>query len=375
MEISKEKEIFIHSNIQLSMDYDISMNNINNFTLNNESVLDLSLTSNSNENFSQYNRTNSYIPYELTNCTTIYSKISDLKNYYSIEKTFETISSNHCTHNDSIHNTDNIALNSGNYIPNIPTPEQLLMLTEDTSYSLHGKLSVRSYFREWNIYTWIHFFFISYSPTVNVFLILTGQINFVNLFRQAWHYYQQYLIQPNYSFHTTYLPTDDYQCYVHNNQPMFNSSQPSNTLISQYNATHYHINDSECPSKSSIHLIPDTKENNIPISNYSTSAISTDKNDKITSNGSESPGDKPRQYRKARAYFHPKQMNCLESFFQKNPYLSTRDREYLSRKLNLSEDRIRTWFQNRRMREKRKPGINYDSDNSSMNSIAKIDYS
>lgn len=180
----------------------------------------------------------------------------------------------------------------------------------------------------------------SYSLTVNVFLILTGQINFVNLFRQAWHYYQQYLIQPNYSFHTTYLPTDDYQCYVHNNQLMFTSSGPSNILISQCNATHYHSNDSECPSKPSIHLIPDTKENNIPISNYSTSVISTDKNGKITSNGSESPGDKPRQYRKARAYFHPKQMNCLESFFQKNPYLSTRDREYLSRKLNLSEDRV-----------------------------------
>ncbi|CAH8481491.1 unnamed protein product [Schistosoma curassoni] len=339
MEINKEKEIFFHSDIKLSMDCDISMNNMNHFTLHNESVLDLSLTPNSNENFSQYDRTNSHMPYELTNCTTMYSDISDIKNYYSIEKTLETISSNHCTIGDSIHNTDNIALNSGNYIPNIPTPEQLLTSTDDTSYSLHG------------------------------------QINFVNLFRQAWHYYQQYLIQPNYSFHTTYLPTDDYQCYVHNNQLMFTSSGPSNILISQCNATHYHSNDSECPSKPSIHLIPDTKENNIPISNYSTSVISTDKNGKITSNGSESPGDKPRQYRKARAYFHPKQMNCLESFFQKNPYLSTRDREYLSRKLNLSEDRIRTWFQNRRMREKRKPGINYDSDNSSMNSIAKIDYS
>ncbi|CAI2725118.1 unnamed protein product [Schistosoma spindalis] len=339
MEVSKEKEVFFNSDIKLSMDCDISINNMSNFTVHNESVLDLSLTPNSNENSSQYSKTNSHISYELTNCTTIYSDMSDIKNYYSVEKTLETISSNHCTIDDSINNTNNITLNSGNYIPNIPTPEQLLTSNEETSYSLHG------------------------------------QINFVNLFRQAWYYYQQYLIQPNYSDHTTYLPTDDYQCYVHNNQPMFTSSQPSNTLISQYNATHYHSNDSEYQSEPTIHLIPDTTENNIPISNYSKPVMSTDKNDKITLNGSESPGDKPRQYRKARAYFHPKQMNCLESFFQKNPYLSTRDREYLSRKLNLSEDRIRTWFQNRRMREKRKPGINYDSDNSSMNSIAKIDYS
>ncbi|XP_018649200.1 putative homeobox protein [Schistosoma mansoni] len=337
MEVSKEKEVFFNSDIKLSMDCDISINNMNNFTVHNESVLDLSLTPNSNESFPQYGKTNSHLSYGLTNCTTMYSDLSDIKDYYSVERTLETISSNHQT--ISTDSNDSGVLNSGNYIPNIPTPEQLLTSNEETSYNLHG------------------------------------QINFVNLFRQTWYYYQQYLIQPNYSSHTTYLPTDDYQCYVHNNQPMFTSSQSPNSLISQYNATHYHSNDSEYQTEPSIHSIPDTTENNIPVSNYSKPVINTNKNDKITSNGSESPGDKPRQYRKARAYFHPKQMSCLESFFQKNPYLSTRDREYLSRKLNLSEDRIRTWFQNRRMREKRKPGINYDFDNSSMNSFEKIDYS
>ncbi|TPP66867.1 Homeobox protein [Fasciola gigantica] len=64
---------------------------------------------------------------------------------------------------------------------------------------------------------------------------------------------------------------------------------------------------------------------------------------------------KPRQYRKARAYFQPQHMKSLEAFFQKSPYLSTKDRELLAKQLNLSEDRIRTWFQNRRMREKRNP--------------------
>ncbi|TGZ70184.1 hypothetical protein CRM22_003334 [Opisthorchis felineus] len=65
--------------------------------------------------------------------------------------------------------------------------------------------------------------------------------------------------------------------------------------------------------------------------------------------------DKHRQYRKARAYFQPKHMQYLEDFFRRSPYLSTKDREMLSQKLQLSEDRIRTWFQNRRMREKRNP--------------------
>ncbi|KAF5394967.1 hypothetical protein PHET_09191 [Paragonimus heterotremus] len=62
-----------------------------------------------------------------------------------------------------------------------------------------------------------------------------------------------------------------------------------------------------------------------------------------------------RQYRKARVYFQPEHMQFLEEFFRQSPYLCTKDREMLSQKLNLSEERIRTWFQNRRMREKRNP--------------------
>ncbi|KAF7261733.1 hypothetical protein EG68_01035 [Paragonimus skrjabini miyazakii] len=62
-----------------------------------------------------------------------------------------------------------------------------------------------------------------------------------------------------------------------------------------------------------------------------------------------------RQYRKARVYFQPEHMQFLEEFFKQSPYLCTKDREMLSQKLNLSEERIRTWFQNRRMREKRNP--------------------
>ncbi|CAL8096253.1 unnamed protein product [Calicophoron daubneyi] len=54
---------------------------------------------------------------------------------------------------------------------------------------------------------------------------------------------------------------------------------------------------------------------------------------------------KPRQYRKARAYFQPKHMKRLEEFFRKSPYLSTRDREMLSKELGLSEDRESEQFE------------------------------
>ncbi|VDK32736.1 unnamed protein product [Taenia asiatica] len=62
-----------------------------------------------------------------------------------------------------------------------------------------------------------------------------------------------------------------------------------------------------------------------------------------------------KRYRKARAYFQPHHLYALESFYKHQTYLSTHDREVLSQRLGLSEDRIRTWFQNRRMKEKRKP--------------------
>ncbi|KAK4473628.1 hypothetical protein MN116_002980 [Schistosoma mekongi] len=330
MAVKKEEEILFHSDTKLSMDHDISTINISDYTVQNESVLDLSLVPNSRENPPQYTIKNSHPQYGLTNCTPVYTDIPYMGDYNSFEQNVKMIPSNHPSYyiGDS-----NMTLPSGNYIPNIPTPEQLLTSSEKASCSLNG------------------------------------QINFINLFRQTWHSYQQYLVQPNYIVQTIYPSRDDYQYYVHNNPSVFTTSQLPNT---HHDETHLHNNGSECQMETSIDLIPNTKENNILVSNHAKPLTSTDKTNSI---GYESANDKPRQYRKARAYFHPRQMNCLESFFQKNPYLSTRDREYLSRKLNLSEDRIRTWFQNRRMREKRKPGTQYDSDDSSVNSYVKVDYS
>ncbi|KAF8571741.1 hypothetical protein P879_00362 [Paragonimus westermani] len=49
-----------------------------------------------------------------------------------------------------------------------------------------------------------------------------------------------------------------------------------------------------------------------------------------------------RQYRKARVYFQPEHMQFLEEFYRQSPYLCTKDREMLSQKLNLSEERVST---------------------------------
>ncbi|KAL7065500.1 hypothetical protein AAHC03_04864 [Spirometra sp. Aus1] len=61
-----------------------------------------------------------------------------------------------------------------------------------------------------------------------------------------------------------------------------------------------------------------------------------------------------KRYRKARVYFQPKDLSILENFYKKKNYLSSREREILAQQLGITEDRIKTWFQNRRMREKKK---------------------
>ncbi|VDN97842.1 unnamed protein product [Rodentolepis nana] len=111
--------------------------------------------------------------------------------------------------------------------------------------------------------------------------------------------------------------------------------------------------------------------NSIPSSNSSGAigAVSSSHGARLTpassidasQNGSDSPevgkdqNNRTKRYRKARAYFQPHHLRALEGFYKQQTYLSTHDRELLAQRLNLSEDRIRTWFQNRRMKEKRKP--------------------
>ncbi|CAH8467146.1 unnamed protein product [Heterobilharzia americana] len=349
MELREPESNHFDSNIKIPMDYDNISSNIdkhnltNNYLSHHEPVLDLSLTPNSNEHFLRYCIPNPNLSYGASNYATMCPNISDTHkmNHWLIEQTSIPTSSkysSHCMGSSSIKN-------SGNYIPNIPTPEQLLTRNQESLYNLHG------------------------------------QINFLNLFRQTWHFYQQCLAESNYLVQSTYLPTDDYQYFVNNSLSTLALSQLSNASLSSQNDVDLQDRNKISPSffletETNSVLNPiNNQRNGMLTENHSNKNISNDKTTKTSRSDSISPVDKPRHYRKARAYFHPKQMSCLESFFQKNPYLSTRDREYLSKKLNLSEDRIRTWFQNRRMREKRKPGVHCDSDNSSLNSCTKVDYS
>ena len=57
--------------------------------------------------------------------------------------------------------------------------------------------------------------------------------------------------------------------------------------------------------------------------------------------------------RKGRNNFGPKQIEQLEIRYQQQRYLSPEERTQLARKLRLSDRQVKTWFQNRRMKEKR----------------------
>ncbi|XP_029681873.1 homeobox expressed in ES cells 1-like [Takifugu rubripes] len=57
--------------------------------------------------------------------------------------------------------------------------------------------------------------------------------------------------------------------------------------------------------------------------------------------------------RRPRTAFTRCQVNLLESVFQVNSYPGIRLREHLAKKLDLEEDRIQIWFQNRRAKFRR----------------------
>uniref|UniRef100_H3C213 Homeobox domain-containing protein n=1 Tax=Tetraodon nigroviridis TaxID=99883 RepID=H3C213_TETNG len=57
--------------------------------------------------------------------------------------------------------------------------------------------------------------------------------------------------------------------------------------------------------------------------------------------------------RRPRTAFTNGQVNLLESVFQVNSYPGIRLREDLAQKLELDEDRIQIWFQNRRAKFRR----------------------
>uniref|UniRef100_A0A914HDP8 Homeobox domain-containing protein n=1 Tax=Globodera rostochiensis TaxID=31243 RepID=A0A914HDP8_GLORO len=65
------------------------------------------------------------------------------------------------------------------------------------------------------------------------------------------------------------------------------------------------------------------------------------------------PGSKSYRRRKARTVFSDQQLHGLEHQFNQQNYLSTPERINLASALDLSETQVKTWFQNRRMKQKK----------------------
>lgn len=77
-------------------------------------------------------------------------------------------------------------------------------------------------------------------------------------------------------------------------------------------------------------------------------------NNTSTDNGSRSPTSTPgahsssKKARKARTIFTDKQLQELETMFDKHKYLSVQDRMELAQRMGLTDTQVKTWYQNRR---------------------------
>ena len=60
--------------------------------------------------------------------------------------------------------------------------------------------------------------------------------------------------------------------------------------------------------------------------------------------------------RRNRTVFSEFHLSSLERNFERQKYLSTRDRAQLATRLGLSQIQVKTWYQNRRMKWKKQVG-------------------
>ncbi|XP_033757278.1 homeobox protein vent1-like [Pecten maximus] len=90
----------------------------------------------------------------------------------------------------------------------------------------------------------------------------------------------------------------------------------------------------------------------IPSSSSSPSDVSYDSISPYTSDTDACSEDQNRR-KKARTAFSSEQVYGLEQRYQAQKYLPSSERSRLAKKLALTDQQVKTWFQNRRMKEKR----------------------
>ncbi|CAC5361340.1 BARHL [Mytilus coruscus] len=79
----------------------------------------------------------------------------------------------------------------------------------------------------------------------------------------------------------------------------------------------------------------------------------TKSNDSLSSISDDTTDSRDKPSKKSRCMFTSKQITELEQCFLTNRFLPSEDRPMLAKRLKLSQQQVKTWFQNRRMKEKR----------------------
>jgi hypothetical protein len=90
--------------------------------------------------------------------------------------------------------------------------------------------------------------------------------------------------------------------------------------------------------------------------------------DKLIDINEQSPSIKPRRkIKKSRVLFSQWQINELEKLFKKQKYVTSNEREIISKRLKLNPNQIKIWFQNRRYKIKKR----MESENNNFNNSKK----